>query len=189
MITIWFLSAPTLRCLDLSPCRSQDVDAVPYVSMSHQRRPDEANHANGGPNKHQRHAVMRELWLHGEMSEQMTGSVCTHSPWHCTHRRCRCSDDEIMSTWRSGGANDGETVHLQSLALYSWSVPCPNWPYWGLPALYSFPSHSHIVNSAPHATLVHSDTNALTGVCSSSEPHRHTNSQAIPIWLSQILGP
>ena len=44
----------------------------------------------------------------------------------------------------------------QSLALYSWSVPCPSCPYWEPPALHSLPSQSHMVNSAPQATAVQS---------------------------------
>jgi hypothetical protein len=43
---------------------------------------------------------------------------------------------------------------VHSLALYSWSVPCPSWPYCGLPAEYTLPLQSHMVKSAPQATRV-----------------------------------
>ena len=62
----------------------------------------------------------------------------------------------------------------QSLALYSWSVPCPSCPYCEPPALHSLRSHSHMVNSAPHATAVQLLIFCTsTGALSSSAGHWH----------------
>ena len=45
-------------------------------------------------------------------------------------------------------------------ALYELSVPWPSWPYWGQPALHSFPSHIHTVKSTPQPTLAHLEMSA-----------------------------
>lgn len=58
--------------------------------------------------------------------------------------------------------------NAQSLALYSPSVPCPSWPYWGRPADSSCPLHNHMVNSAPHATAVQLSTATDRGFVISS---------------------
>ena len=71
----------------------------------------------------------------------------------------------------AGQLNPSPEFYSQSFALYSWSVLWPSTPYCGLPAEYSFPLHTHMVNSAPQAAWVQPVTLASSGCSSSSAAH------------------
>lgn len=43
------------------------------------------------------------------------------------------------ATCRGMGCGSYAIFTLDAAWLYSWSVPCPSWPYWGSPAVYTEP--------------------------------------------------
>ena len=72
-----------------------------------------------------------------------------------------CNNSVCGTQPATGGAS-------QSFALYSWSVPWPSCPYWGLPAVKSCPLQSQAVKSMPQLTWLQSEIFATVGDLTSS---------------------